>query len=368
MFKSLLGATVGSLDSLILTIFIVLAVVLAGSLVVYFLWEAVSSLSKKSKDVEKTQPDFGPSPVKEESDGLVVVDLDNLEKAPEQKEETEEQKTEQQEELPITEVDEQKAEEEKSQAEEESSEEERLNAERRAYLEARRQELIRRMQEEMSDEDESENESEEESDEQETSETEEVSKEEEQTAEEQQPAEEVKEEQVDQLEEERSALNAEKQRYEAMVKELEEAKKALAATQTVEKPVVTNGVLSLEELKERLEAAEKRLAKTEKEFKQCKKEYIPLRKIWTAYERDQKKLRRKEALVARQKVLLYGVNNFADIDEEKAKKLSEDLDHLDGLKLSVQHCQEVMAENAERYPLLEKMYGVLSQRNEELKN
>ena len=78
-------------------------------------------------------------------------------------------------------------------------------------------------------------------------------------------------------------------------------------------------------------------------------------------------MRRKEALVARQKVLLYGVNNFADIDEEKAKKLSEDLDHLDGLKLSVQHCEEVMAENAERYPLLEKMYNVLNQRNEELK-
>ena len=62
------------------------------------------------------------------------------------------------------------------------------------------------------------------------------------------------------------------------------------------------------------------------------------------------------------------MNNYADIDEEKAKKLAEDLDLLDGLKLSVQHCEEVMKKNEERYPLLEKMYGVLSKRNEELKN
>ncbi len=66
--------------------------------------------------------------------------------------------------------------------------------------------------------------------------------------------------------------------------------------------------------------------------------------------------------------MLYGVNNYADIDEDKAKKLSEDLDLLDGLKLSVQHCEEVMKNNQERYPLLEKMYYVLKARNEDLKN
>ena len=66
--------------------------------------------------------------------------------------------------------------------------------------------------------------------------------------------------------------------------------------------------------------------------------------------------------------MLYGVNNYADIDEDKAKKLSEDLDLLDGLKLSVQHCEEVMKNNEERYPLLEKMYNVLKARNEDLKN
>ena len=123
----------------------------------------------------------------------------------------------------------------------------------------------------------------------------------------------------------------------------------------------------MEELKEKLAAAEERFKATEKEFKQCKKEYLPLHRVWTTHEKDEKKLRRKEALVAKQKVLLYGVNNYADIDQEKAKKLAEDLDLLDGLKLSVQHCEEVMKANEERYPLLQKMYNVLKLRNDEIK-
>ena len=181
------------------------------------------------------------------------------------------------------------------------------------------------------------------------------------------------------LEEERKSLIAEKEKYEAMVRELEAAKKALAeqaeqkeeptvVEKIVEVPVQTNAAaLTLDELKERLANAEERLKATEKEFKQCKKEYIPLRRVWDAHDKDEKKLRRKEALVAKQKVLLYGVNNYAEIDQEKATKLAEDLDLLDGLKLSVQHCEEVMKKNEERYPLLEKMYNVLKVRNDELK-
>ena len=47
--------------------------------------------------------------------------------------------------------------------------------------------------------------------------------------------------------------------------------------------------------------------------------------------------------------------------------LAEDLDLLDGLKLSVQHCQEVMENNKERYPLLEQIYNLLVSKNTELK-
>ena len=127
-------------------------------------------------------------------------------------------------------------------------------------------------------------------------------------------------------------------------------------------------VMSLDDLKARLADAEEKLKANEKELKQCKKDYVPLNKVWRTYEKDFKKLQRKEALVAKQQVVLYGVNNYADIDEEKAKKLAEDLDLLDGLKLSVQHCEEVMAKNEDRYPLLKRMYEVLKRQNTDLKD
>ena len=55
------------------------------------------------------------------------------------------------------------------------------------------------------------------------------------------------------------------------------------------------------------------------------------------------------------------------IDEEKAKKLEEDLDILEGFRLSVQHCEEVMAANKERYPILERTFNILSENNETIK-
>lgn len=81
-----------------------------------------------------------------------------------------------------------------------------------------------------------------------------------------------------------------------------------------------------------------------------------------------RKLRRKEAIVAKQKVVLYGVNNVVDIDQEKAQKLAEELDLLDGLRLSVQHCEEVIKSNEERIPLLEKNYNILLQENTNIKS
>ena len=82
----------------------------------------------------------------------------------------------------------------------------------------------------------------------------------------------------------------------------------------------------------------------EKDLKTNKKEYIPLRRIKKNLEKDELKLRRKEAIVAKQKIMLFGVNNYV-YDEEKEKKLAEDLDLLDGLRLSVQHCEDVMTSN-----------------------
>lgn len=360
MIYSLLNAAVG-IESLLLTILIVLGVVVAGALIVYLLWEVVESLSKKTN--EDANNDVK---VENETNNNVFIADYQLD-APKQEEPVLD-------EAKIEEVDEEKATEEQEALQAEAIDEERQNEERRAYLEARRQELIKRMQEAAETESEEETEDEEEEVEESTEETAEVAEtESEEEAEAEVEAEEETEE-VDALAEERAALNAEKERYEAMVEELAAAKKALLEQQAQVGPVgvetiVTNeNPLSLEELKARLEATEERLKATEKEFKQCKKEYIPLKKVWKAYEKDEKKLRRKEAMVAKQKVLLYGVNNFADIDQEKAQALAEDIELLDKLKLSVQHCEEVMRNNEDRYPLLEKMYEVLKQRNDELKN
>lgn len=371
MFNTLLGTTGNSsMNSMILNIVIILGVVIASSLIVYFLCEVIVFIVKKNKDSENNilKLDNTKANTKDtayaKGERFLISEykLDDVEEKNNEQEDVvliDENKFE--------EVDEEKAEVEKNEVEG-PSEEERQNEERRAYLEARRQELIRRMQEKTETPEEQTEEIEEKADEEELVEE----KTEEEKTENHENVETIN------LEEEREALNAEKEKYELMVKELEEAKKALAEqTQIVQVPVVEKVVetvvepgaqFTLDELKEKLAVAEERLKATEKEFKQCKKEYIPLRKVWNTHEKDEKKLRRKEALVAKQKVLLYGVNNYADIDKEKAQKLSEELDHLDGLKLSVQHCEEVMKKNKERYPLLEKMYEVLNLRNEELRS
>lgn len=121
-------------------------------------------------------------------------------------------------------------------------------------------------------------------------------------------------------------------------------------------------------LQERLEKLQARLKVNERDLRGNRKEYNPLARVKRNLERDQEKLRRKEAIIARKKVLLYGVNNYVDIDEEKAKKLSEDLDLLDGLRLSVQHCEEVMEQNKDRFPILEKTNQILVEQNRNLKD
>lgn len=133
-------------------------------------------------------------------------------------------------------------------------------------------------------------------------------------------------------------------------------------------PASIYSTLTLEQLNARLEKLNERLKVNEKELKANRKEYLPLARVKKTLDRDEQKLRRREAIVARKKVILYGVNNYVDIDEEKAKKLSEDLDLLDGLRLSVQHCEDVMATNKDRYPLLETTNKILVQVNRDLKD
>ncbi|MDD4686356.1 MAG: hypothetical protein PHI76_03665 [Clostridia bacterium] len=133
-----------------------------------------------------------------------------------------------------------------------------------------------------------------------------------------------------------------------------------AEKQEAEKETKPTAILSKEEYEKRLETLKARLKANEKELRINKREFVPLRRVRKNLDSDKKKLRRREALVAKQKVMLYGVNNMASIDEEKANKLAEDLDLLDGLKISVKHCEEVMEANKERYPILETTHRILT--------
>ncbi len=114
-----------------------------------------------------------------------------------------------------------------------------------------------------------------------------------------------------------------------------------------------------EECIARLEMLEERLKNVKKDYKINAKEYRPLRKVMNDLERYQTKLRRKEAVVAKKKVALYGVNNYVDIDKEKAEKLANELELLDGLRLSVSHCENVINANKDRFPVLEHTNQIL---------
>ena len=156
-----------------------------------------------------------------------------------------------------------------------------------------------------------------------------------------------------------------------LARQIEELKAKLEEAKNKEekepRKVVTIGSESKEEIEARLEVLRQRLKENDKELSANKKEYIPLRRVNTTLESDKKKLRRKEAIVAKRKVLLYGVNNYVDIDEEKAKELNEELELLEGLRLSVSHCEEVMEKNKDRYPILERANFFLTKNQEDLK-
>lgn len=118
-----------------------------------------------------------------------------------------------------------------------------------------------------------------------------------------------------------------------------------------EKPLVFHYATE-EAYLERLAILEERLKNAKKDLKLNAKELNPLEKVNRTLERDKVKLRRKNAIAAKKKVDLYGVNNYVDLDKEKAEKLKQELELLEGLKLSVKHCEEVMNANIDRYPIL----------------
>ncbi len=342
-------------SSVIVTIVVVLGIIVAGGFLLYFVGDLLMSISNKAKDDEaiknaqlKKQKELESrvkalenSQGKENSttilyNGAVVENYnpDEEKKVEEVNEEQEEEKEEVKEEVKEEPVQEQ---------EEEEEEEEDDQDEASEYIRQRRQELMERLARMQQEEEE----------EKEENNAVDVSQEEEE-----------KEEKEEKEEEEEEVKEEPEQ---PVVPDITEAKfeNAIAAGEGEQGLAAT---MTLEEIEAKLADEQAKLKVNEKELRQCKKEFLPLRRVKRTLENDEKKLRRKEALVAKQKVVLYGVNNYADIDEEKAKKLAEDLDLLDGLKLSVQHCEEVMSKNEQRYPLLEQIFNLLSSRNAEIKN
>ncbi len=365
------------MSSVIITVVVVLGIIVAGGFLLYFMGDLFMSLSHKKKDentIAKRQEEQNKAleerinalekadEIKKDPEiatilynGAVVEDYNPDEEKEEEQEATEEVSEEEEIEEPET------SEEPTEETNEETSEETEEEDDTTEFIRQRRMELMERLARMQAQEEEEPTEEEDavdltDSNEEET--TEETTEETEET--EETPEEPEAEETTETTEETTKESEEEEPKTEDAdkVAVYEEAKgdvNALASAMT------------LDELEAKLAEEQEKLKANEKELRKCKKEFIPLRRVKRTLESDEKKLRRKEALVAKQKVVLYGVNNYADIDEEKAKKLEEDLDLLEGLKLSVQHCEEVMEKNSERYPLLEKIFNLLSSQNTEIK-
>lgn len=325
-----------------LTVLIVLGIVVAGGFLIYFVADIIMSLSNKEKDQNAIAQ-------RQERDRKDLEErIEALENKEELKKDAEIRELiyqgAQVEEFDPFQEEQTQTEENDVQEEAEPEDEEKVdNEEIDAEIARRKQALMERLailqKQEEEDEEEIQPQEEEEEEEQEKEpEVEETEQEEE------------KVEETVQVEEKPQTVVEN-----AVFEDVKEDTNLLASTYTKD------------ELLTKLAQEQERLKANEKDLRASKKEYIPLRRVKKTLEKDENKLRRKEALVAKQEVLLHGVNNYSDIDEEKAKKLAEDLDLLDGLKISVQHCHEVMDKNKERYPLLEKIYNLLVSQNAEIK-
>jgi len=124
-------------------------------------------------------------------------------------------------------------------------------------------------------------------------------------------------------------------------------------------------VFAKEYYEDKIVELEEELREAEKELRANKAEYIPLTRIHKAYARDSEKLRKKEVQVAKQKVALYGVNS-KNVDPAKKAKLDENLQTLAELKDSVQHCEEIIKKNKDRYPVIEKNNQLITKQIERI--
>lgn len=159
------------------------------------------------------------------------------------------------------------------------------------------------------------------------------------------------------------------QRIAELTAQLESLNKQLNEQPATAEVVTIN--MTEEECLNRISVLEERLKNAKKDYKINMKEYRPLKKVMNDLDRYQTKLRRKETVFAKKKVALYGVNNYVDIDKEKQEELQKEFELLDGLRISVKHCEEIIEANKDRFPILERTNNILeeqiSQLEEDLK-
>ena len=365
------------MSSVIITVVVVLGIIVAGGFLLYFMGDLFMSLSHKKKDentIAKRQEEQNKAleerinalekadEIKKDPEiatilynGAVVEDYNPDEEKEEEQEATEEVSEEEETEEPET------SEEPTEETNEETSEETEEEDDTTEFIRQRRMELMERLARMQAQEEEEPTEEEDAVDLTDSNEEETAEETTEETEETEETPEEPEAEETTETTEETTKESEEEE------PKTEDADKVAVYEEAKGDVNALASAMTLDELEAKLAEEQEKLKANEKELRKCKKEFIPLRRVKRTLESDEKKLRRKEALVAKQKVVLYGVNNYADIDEEKAKKLEEDLDLLEGLKLSVQHCEEVMEKNSERYPLLEKIFNLLSSQNTEIK-
>lgn len=122
----------------------------------------------------------------------------------------------------------------------------------------------------------------------------------------------------------------------------------------------------LADYRAKLDTLRERLRVNEKAIRENNREFVPLRRIKGTLERDLRLLRKREAVVARQQVLVYGVNNITKLDPERIKKLEQDVQQLSGLQQSVANCEDILSKNKDRFPTLENLDRVLQSQNKQL--
>ena len=180
-------------------------------------------------------------------------------------------------------------------------------------------------------------------------------------------------EMLDKLEAEKQSLVAREAELKQKEENIEQEEARIREQSKAVTTMITNREYTKEERERlvldyniKLQDLEERLRQNEKALRENNREFIPLRRIKNTLDRDLRLLRKREAIVAKQEVLVYGVNNISTVEPERIKKLEQDIKQLTGLQQSVANCETILNKNKDRYPTLENLDRVLRAQNEQI--